>query len=720
MAETISDAISAHRNLVVEAGTGTGKTYGYLVPILLNKYKAIISTDSKALQDQLFLTDIPKLSRLLGMTPNVIVWKGKSNYICQRKHKILTRYIQRTNFDKYHFSNDVLESIYTYPSNAETGEVQEFFRFTGIGEKTELKKELISKLVSDSRECYGQNCPFYEHCFHRLLKKRAMGADIIVVNHALLCFGASIDSYFPHVNVVVVDEAHKLPDRVRDVFSVELSKDSIEKSLKEIKEALTSSRSKKGRDKDDESFQTSVFMDVESGILNNIAHAIKEVEDITAAIPEQIINKYTNGTYEYKNKEYSAYDIPVVLASDRYKKDKKSESGFLDDIEPKSFMSAIKALHVALDKLGKLLVNAINHVHSPEAKGKIDHDATVIESILTDFGGNLFPEIENRAFDTENYYRCYIKSPTYFNIKKVPYKPSREFLLNFINNTKNFADTSFVLTSATLSLTGKASKDSTPSIESGNYDAFMNFMKKLGLDSTNTDVLQIDSPFDYYLHSLLVVPEELCAVESKLNGGEPSIYYTIKLLAKTINCTKGGIFFLCTSFNSVSNVQSAFQDLMARGVINRRIVLSQSENSDRNNLLTKFRENGRAILVGTKTFWEGVDVKGQALSMVIIEKVPFPQLSIEFMAEKMAYERSGIKDTFNFINIPYAIIDLKQGVGRLIRSENDVGVVIICSKALTMHGAKKYRGRILRSLPPMYFETSLDVIPEFWEAHGLC
>ena len=765
MAEAVAEAVSRKRNLIAEAGTGTGKTFGYLVPILKKRCRAIISTEAKNLQNQISDKDIPELLRKMGLSDqvSVVIWKGKANYICLDALERAIRRVDRssgkdrerrgTAADDMILLQEKMPRIMEFMKNPGNGEISDFESITGIS-----SPRLLSRLVIDPERCIGDNCKCC--CYHKIVHAAAQKADIVIVNHSLLCYGAFIEDYLPDAEVVVIDEAHKFPDCIKQCYSTRFSSLKFLKTLnlvrEQIREVLAGdsllekleqpSRKRSGKKGDGsvDLFKERALSPYVETIID-IRQSLKALEDSLAGFGEVLRSRYADPEHDYTLKpEYRGQerDLPVVFSNGKYSQDenKCSESAFLEELEDpahgfypvlKEFIELIYRVAEKMTNLAVRILKASTGINEQkddplrDLEQCLERSSELLLNYADELKVKIFPELssrpgEEKQFDSEHYYRSYLRSPGFFEISCTPYNPDREFREYFLESKINLRRARYVFTSATISTGGMSSFDGIS--ESGSYNYFADFMMRLGLENNSTDVIQIASPFNYYRNSLLCIPEALNSLGKSVSGGQIRPDAVISMLAEAINITPGGIFILCTSYAAVSSYYAALRQLISTQKIRPRLVMYQGDDSlSKEQMTVRFRQNGRAVLIGTKSFWEGVDMTGRDLSMVIIDKIPFPQMTIDLKAERKYCEThrnvTGKYDIFQMVDMPRAIIDLKQGVGRLIRKENDVGVTVICSPALTDGGRKQYRDEILESLPPMYFDSDTGVIPEFWAWH---
>lgn len=801
MARYVLDAMDNHRNLVVEAGTGVGKTFGYLVPILLSGKKAVIATYSKALQDQLYKKDFEYLTEALDVKTRVFMLKGASNYVCV-KRLYTTFGIEMSDedaslgeqidmFDNNAGAGDQYTELYKkqqkemkklqdlvsrFVNTSEMGEIADFRRFmTKNDQNVSLYPD--AKLVVNPLYCQKKNCKHYENCFFVKARKAAKASKIVVLNQALLCHGVKTDDIlFGKPEVVVIDEAHKFEGVMRDAFSEVLSAENIHEDITLLKQSDAykkidrAIKQRKPKNSKNQSEQPETDFDNEEekrlfGIRKNCFTRFNKVTTDLAnfvgnkqenCFGRYIKNKYTDDDGyilpEYKNN----YDISTTATERRNQvpgktkllEEPKKEEGLITDLDITRFDKGLRMLamfisevYAGIDSLRNclaetgLLSGEIGSDNLSAAdKGMLDQLDKVkqlfsdlygfindIIKYLNGFFSNNALTISHSGSDKENssrsseYYYWYARENDKFHITRSPARPGAEFRRYFLNKEGCF--NSFIFTSATID-----TRKSRDSFGNGSYDGepevdFTDFREGIGLSRKDTVCRQVSSPFDFAHNALLCIPSELDNyADYRDKSGSTKVldsYETLRMLAPVINATEGGIFILVTSYDSCRRYSDMLNgnQISKFGFSQRRKCFVQGENSN-NKLIEDFKKDGNAILVGTKSFWEGVDIPGDALSLVIIEKIPFPQRNVHHYMAKYQAESTGSGRGFEKVDIPSAIIDLKQGAGRLIRSEKDKGAVIICAKALLPNSRKSYRTRILDSLSYFTITNSMDDVIE--------
>lgn len=724
MAVDIEKAMQQKRNLVVEAGTGTGKTYAYLAPIMMSGKKALISTDSKALQDQLYKKDIKRLANMLKRNINVQILKGFDNYVCIKNLlNILEENPSVFNVRKQKDDSDLLLNAPSKrkkaPSVVLTEQqkvgISDFLQKTSFGEVSDLQKyfennsaEFVSKLrsavVTTMNICPSSSCSHCKECYFMKARERAKQADILILNHALFCCGAkSPIPIFPSVDICVFDEGHKLPERVRSSFSTQVSRRSIIELLNLI--AITFDVSLTVSTKKNKTEEEDLEKDSESKFKETLIENLEKIMKYSLTeLHGGIDNQYTDDSFHLKE------GISEMYVTTRVQKG-ANESDFYENLNKDKLITAICSFLKSIGTLYKNLQQKADTCLNPEKKKSITNLVDSINNV-GQFFKRFCPEFWKKKYEEDNYYRWYQLSADNFIFYVSPISPAEEFKRYVLANDR-FLSNTFVFTSATLSTLSNTKHVKPGLIERGNYESFSDYLGMLGLAKGNTDVLLVDSPFDYQNNALLCIPNNMP------KGMTPK--QMIDLLTPTINQTPGGIFILCTSNHGVEQIS---HEIRGNTNIAKRRIFVQSVDCNRNLLIEKFKDDGRGILIGTKSFWEGVDIQGSALSLVIIDKLPFPQKSIELAAEEKYYlkinnaEQSPFK-AFLGVDLPKAVIDLKQGVGRLLRSEDDCGVVILCAPTLTEANAKSYRVSMLNALPNFKRTENLADITEFWKNKNL-
>lgn len=590
MAQAVGRAVKFAKSAVIEAGTGTGKTFAYLVPALLSGKKTIISTGSKNLQDQLFNRDLPTIQKALKYKGKVALLKGRANYLClERLDQVIAMGVVG---DKSVLAD--LAKVRKWHTGTKTGDLSECIT---IAEDSPI----LPQLVSTAESCLGSDCPNYKECYVVQARRRALEADVVVVNHHLFCADMAVKEtgfgeLIPDAELIIFDEAHQLPDIASQYFGQSLTSRQLFDICKDSNIV----------------YRTELKDLAQLGKASD--HLQKVVQDFRLLLGDG--NKRGN--------------LREIL------QDPKVIEGFAKLNENIDFLSEVvkKSLgrSETLDKIFERLAEV-------KAQLKRLGDTSVV-------GYCYWYEINGRSFG------LHITPLT------VADKFGEQMRANQVG---------WIFTSATLEVGGK----------------FDHFCQRLGIENAEQMVLQ--SPFDYARQSLLCVPRYLPDTNKSHTLTELG-----QLLKPVIEANNGRCFLLCTSYFMMRGLADFLREQSSLSV------LLQGETS-KSRLLEKFVAEPNSVLVATQSFWEGIDVRGDALSLVIIDKLPFTAPDEPLLKARMEDCKLQGGDPFNDIQIPEAVITLKQGVGRLIRDVTDRGAVIICDSRLVM---RQYGSTFLKSLPP--------------------
>ncbi|MWP97195.1 ATP-dependent DNA helicase [Glaesserella parasuis] len=590
MAQAVGRAVKFAKSAVIEAGTGTGKTFAYLVPALLSGKKTIISTGSKNLQDQLFNRDLPTIQKALKYKGKVALLKGRANYLClERLDQVIAMGVVG---DKSVLAD--LAKVRKWHTGTKTGDLSECIT---IAEDSPI----LPQLVSTAESCLGSDCPNYKECYVVQARRKALEADVVVVNHHLFCADMAVKEtgfgeLIPDAELIIFDEAHQLPDIASQYFGQSLTSRQLFDICKDSNIV----------------YRTELKDLAQLGKASD--HLQKVVQDFRLLLGDG--NKRRN--------------LREIL------QDPKVIEGFAKLNENIDFLSEVvkKSLgrSETLDKIFERLAEV-------KAQLKRLGNTSVV-------GYCYWYEINGRSFG------LHITPLT------VADKFGEQMRANQVG---------WIFTSATLEVGGK----------------FDHFCQRLGIENAEQMVLQ--SPFDYARQSLLCVPRYLPDTNKSHTLTELG-----QLLKPVIEANNGRCFLLCTSYFMMRGLADFLREQSSLSV------LLQGETS-KSRLLEKFVAEPNSVLVATQSFWEGIDVRGDALSLVIIDKLPFTAPDEPLLKARMEDCKLQGGDPFNDIQIPEAVITLKQGVGRLIRDVTDRGAVIICDSRLVM---RQYGSTFLKSLPP--------------------
>ncbi|GAB6262074.1 ATP-dependent DNA helicase [Photobacterium sp. CCB-ST2H9] len=605
MAEAVEKAIRHQQQLVVEAGTGTGKTFAYLVPALVKGHKTIISTGSKNLQEQLFHRDLPLMTQALGFTGKVALLKGRSNYLCLDR---LSRQITESHGG--HVDPGMLSQLVTirsWSSATKTGDISEC---DSIPEDSPV----IPTITSTNDNCLGRECPSYEDCFVVKARRKAMDADVVVVNHHLFLADLAIKEtgfgeLIPEADVFIFDEAHQIPDIASQYFGQSLSS----RQIQDLSKDITIGYRTEARD-------------------------MRQLEKTADRLSQ------------------AASDLRLVLGEPGYR------GNWRDAVNSPAIQRELTRLNDALELAHDVLKLALGRSELLDAA----FERTTL------FKARLVRLCDTSITGYSYWYEC---TPRHFSLHITPLSVAEKFHEQ-IEQQKG----AWIFTSATLAVD----------------DDFGHFSHRLGLQPAAQ--MSLPSPFDYQQQALLCVPRFL--PEPNSHGMAAKL---VQLMSPVIEANRGRCFFLCTSHQMVRELAEGFRESLDLPV------LVQGETS-KQKLLAEYLELGNALLIATGAFWEGIDVRGQALSCVIIDKLPFTAPDDPLLKARIEDCRLRGGDPFAQVQIPDAVITLKQGVGRLIRDQQDKGVLVICDNRLV---TRPYGAVFLRSLPPIPRTRDVEGVGQF-------
>ncbi len=599
MAEAIEQTIDSKATLLAESGTGTGKTFAYLVPALMSGKTTLVSTGTKHLQEQLFHRDIPTVVKSLKLNSKVSLLKGRSNYICL--HRMAAARGDARRMDKIQLHE--LETLTAWLPRTSSGD---------IGDLSDVPEDsrLWPSVTSTIDNCIGSNCSYFEDCYVNKARKAALESDVIVVNHHLFFADKSLKddgfgALLPEVNTVIFDEAHQIPDIASNFLG--------------------------------QSFSSWQVMEL---VADTRAAELKEKSLIRSLIPEaDALDKLT-----------ADYRLSLGLNERRV-----SWPELVDEIP--NLPKKLSALAAKLTAFSELLEEA---AVAGEALARCHERAL-----------ELAQECERIAADDgdDDVIRWVEVSRRTFRIHETPLHIGNE-LSNYFGNNKQAR----VFTSATLSVDGD----------------FNHFQQLVGLQNDCQEKTW-DSPFDYFNQAVLYVPEGMPA--PKDDAFADALFDEV---LPVLTASAGGAFVLFTSFRVMQNFEERLYE-ETKDSETKFNVLTQGDTSKRE-LLREFVEKDNAVLLGTMSFWEGVDVPGDALRCVIIDKLPFESPFDPVIKARLNAMQASGENPFMTYQVPRAVITLRQGAGRLIRSSSDKGLLMICDGRLrTTH----YGRTFLNSLPEM-------------------
>jgi ATP-dependent DNA helicase DinG len=600
MAEAIAQAIHANQSLVVEAGTGTGKTFAYLVPALLSGGKVIISTGTKTLQDQLFHRDLPAVRKALKVPVGVALLKGRQNYACHY-------HIARAQSEGRFLNRDDAAHIRT---------IAKWLLITQTGDKAECagvpEDSTVWLSATSTREnCLGQECPHAKECFVMAARRAAQEADVVVVNHHLffadvMLRDEGMGELLPACNTVVFDEAHQLPETASLFFGDAASTGQMLDLARDTRtEAMVSARD---------------FLPLQEATRS----LEKAARDLRLAIPGE------NARLGYEQVAGQA-----------------------------EFMSA---LDVVENELERFVMLAESQAERSEGLEKCWQRATDLHARV----GNWR---RLKQLDTIRWVEVFSQSAS---LNTTPLNVADIFRKQIEGQAK-----SWIFTSATLAV-GRS---------------FSHYNGELGLDALDPQPAtgMWGSPFDYASQALLYSPANMPDPNSP-----DFIEAVIEAAMPVIRAAQGRTFILCTSLRAMQRIHEGLESRFHRQALDFPLLLQGQ--ASRSELLERFRQLGNAVLVASQSFWEGVDVPGDALSVVIIDKLPFSPPDDPVLRARVEWLEKQGRNPFMDYQLPRAVISMKQGAGRLIRSERDRGVLMVCDPRMI---SKPYGRRVWQSLPPM-------------------
>ena len=610
MAKSVSNAIKDKESLVIEAGTGVGKTFAYLYPSLLKGGRVVISTATKNLQDQLFFNDIPKIREALKISVKVNILKGRANYICKLR-------MENTNQEGMFFNkNDAkyLHLIKAFSDNSDSGEVSEISKIP--------ENSAIWPMVTSTKEnCLGQDCEFYKNCFLVKARKEALESEVLIVNHHLffadfVLKDAELSEILPKANTVIFDEAHQVP-LVASFF---------------LGEFISSSQI------------INLIQDCQQSFIK-YPDTIKILDSLAKDLQENI------------------FELKVLISPSSV----RLNINKLQDYD--AFKETYKTLIAKLDLLETILSK---HAEDNAESQRLFDRATELTIKLNSW---LKRDNQNDIYWLEVFART-------IQFNATPISVAEQF-----NKFQKKADSAWIFTSATLSING----------------SFDHFTSLLGLKKSRTQYLQ--SPFNYSENAFLYVPKEIPDPKDELFN-----LVLVKKALPLIRAAKGRAFILATSLKSMEEIGALLKDEFEKNKIDYPVI-TQGE-GPKNDLLNQFKKHGNAVLIGSLSFWEGIDVRGSTLSLVIIDKLPFQSPGDPVFESKIKLLTEEGTNAFMSMQLPEAIIRLKQGVGRLIRDDHDKGVMVICDRRII---EKSYGMKIWKSLPSFKRTRSESAVINFLE-----
>ncbi|MFD2166409.1 ATP-dependent DNA helicase [Thalassotalea euphylliae] len=603
MAMAVESAIEKQETLIVEAGTGTGKTFAYLIPALLSEKKVIISTGTKTLQEQLFHKDLPLIKKALKTSAQMALLKGRANYLCLYR------------LEQFQHTRGVLDA----QGLADFVNVRKWANATQAGDIGELDtipedSTVFPHITSTVDNCLARDCPHIEDCYLVKARQRAIDADVVVVNHHLFFADMALkDTGFgeliPKADVVVFDEAHQISDIASEYFG--------------------------------DSFSTRQVLELCSDVIQAYKTTVTDVKQLGKAAEKL---------------ERTCQDFRLLFAHD------PERGNWREKVSLPRIKQAFEHIKTDLDFLYQVLKLNVSR------NELVDNCFERAVSLLGKY--DIVANVE--AYEVSLWYET---TRRHIVLHQTPLSIADKF-----SQVVQDSGAGWIFTSATLAVN----------------NGFEHFARPLGLNTEHT--LMLDSPFDYLTQSQLIVPRYLPEAN---DAKRPQALADLAI--PLIKASGGACFMLFTSYRVMNLVAELLED----AIPNRLLVQGQMA---KRNLLQAFVEEPEAVLLATSSFWEGVDVRGDKLTCVIIDKLPFASPDDPLLQARSEDARRQGKDPFADIQLPQAVIALKQGVGRLIRDVQDKGVLVICDNRLVN---RPYGQVFLKSLPDMRRSRDTDSATQF-------
>ena len=586
MAAAVADAIEYSGSLVVEAGTGTGKTLAYLIPALLSGRKVVIATGTKSLQQQLYAKDLPAALKASGSQVKVALLKGRSNYLCLHRYELA-----QSDPQVWRMARGAIGQLRDWAISTEDGDLDAHADAAELG-------PLWPRITANADNCLGSECPKFDQCHLVRARREAMQADLVVVNHHLLLADLTLreqglGEVLPGADAYIIDEAHQWPEVAGQFLGLRVSAAQLLELIEDLR-----------RESLKEKVATPALQDVQ----NRTEQALAELGRSTGQIAPGERGAWPQGLDE------ALQTVEAVVTE------------LAEQIQP--LAPAGKGLEQCLQR-AELYAQRLG--------------------TLSEAGGGMVRWVEMQR-----------RGPS---MSQTPLDVSAD-----LTQMMGRHGGAWILTSATMTVNGD----------------FASFLQRVGMPQAET--LSLPSPYNYERQSLMLLPEGMPDPNSRDYSAAVS-----RCILPLIHASGGGCFLLCTSHRAVQehaeNLSRAFEwPLFVQGA------------APRDRLLADFRESGNGILVATSSFWEGVDVRGDALRLVIIEKLPFASPGDPVVAARSKALQDEGRSPFMEQHLPQAVTSLRQGVGRLIRDVDDRGLLVVCDPRIR---SKSYGRLFLRSLPPI-------------------
>jgi ATP-dependent DNA helicase DinG len=607
MAQAIHDAIERTAVLVAEAGTGTGKTFAYLVPALLAGGKVIVSTGTKTLQDQLFDRDLPAVRKALAAGASTALLKGRSNYVCL-----------------YRLRRSAAAGVASREDATQLRRIERFAAASATGDRADLADvpedaPVWAHATSTRDNCLGQGCPDYGDCFVMRARRNALAADVVVINHHLFFADVvlrdeGISELLPACNTVIFDEAHQLPETARLFFGETVSSTQLMEIARDARAELRAA-----------------------------GGASPELEALANRM------------------EKAARDLRLALG------ETASRLSWSQALRLPGFADSLEVLQRCLRQFQEPLEAQAERSEGLAACAR--RAATALAGV-----------VRMRETDPAGEVRWVEVFGHGARLHVTPLSSAELF-----SRQMNDHPRAWIFTSATLAM----------------GEEFGHFTRELGLGQAATR--RWASPFDFAQQALLYLPKGLPADPNDATFTDAVVDAALPV----IEASGGRAFLLFTTLRALRRAHERL-----RGMLPYPLLVQGT--GSRSELLARFRSLGNAVLLGSQSFWEGVDVRGEALSVVVIDKLPFAPPDDPVLAARIEAIRAREGNPFTELQLPQAVLQLKQGAGRLIRDETDRGVLMLCDPRLL---SKAYGRQILKSLPPMKPTRSLAEVAQFLGVH---
>lgn len=635
MAAAVADSIRQGSKLLAEAGTGTGKTWAYLVPAMLHGEKVVISTGTRQLQDQLFLRDLPKVKQVLNADLDVALLKGRANYLCLHRLDLAS-----DGYDLKDEDHAYLHTLKYWGNNTDDGDI------ASAPQAPTLKGMsgwlFWDRVTSNNDNCLGQQCPQWDKCFVAKARQRAMEADLVVVNHYLLLADfvlkdEGFGELLPEADTIIVDEAHQLPEIAGKFFGTSTS-------ARQIRNLI-----------DDAKREQAELGEQDVTLARHLTALEKATADFRLALGSQDVR----GIWVQPPAEITESRNHLLDTLSRCR-------DYLKQIEKRS------AGLVNTRERATMLVDALRLLKASET------------GVAGDASG-ADPELDELASSRGDDVHWFETRGRGFALHTTPLDVANPLAEKVFSHPA-----AWVFSSATLSVAGD----------------FTHIKQQLG--TPEADSISLQSPFDFANNSLLYLPKGVPE-----RPGNDATEALMDAVLPVLKAAQGGAFLLFTSYRALHCAARYLRDLDGGRYAEQ--ILVQGEQPPRS-LVDAFRQQGNAWLLATQTFWEGVDVQGQALSVVVIDRLPFASPGDPVTSTRIDALNQRGGNAFRDWQLPQAVINLKQGAGRLIRDVNDYGVLVLGDPRIS---SKAYGRQFVSSLPPMPQTRELEEVTLFFASRQI-